>query len=163
MERLSTVPGWKLGSGPRGGMSYFGTIKPAKNTTDSIPDGAAGTDGYVVHRFWPRCNVKGIVRVGKELLDLDKSSKAIFIHAIQGMRPNLVATRWNFADFHSEGKDDVSLVLMQFTTPANYGKKTVTIGSVVVDEKLVSVSVGTDENPGTKASHVKEVDDEEAG
>ncbi|KAI9627317.1 hypothetical protein KEM48_009944 [Puccinia striiformis f. sp. tritici PST-130] len=33
-------------------------------------------------------------------IELD-GSRAIFVHAIQGMRPNLIASRWNFCNFQS--------------------------------------------------------------
>lgn len=140
-KRMDGAPGFKLGSGPKGGMTYFGAEKNSASPKDGSPDYAAASDGYVVHRFWPRCVVSGIVRVGSEIYSLDSSdSRGIFIHAIQGMRANLVAARWNFGYFSStDEKEGVSLMMMEFTTPSNYGRKTVNIGSVVVDDQLVAV------------------------
>jgi hypothetical protein len=141
VTRSPNVPGWKLGNGNRGGLSYFGSVKPSSNPTAKEPDTSAGSDGYVVHRFWPRTNVTGIVRLGKEVIDLE-GSRGVFIHAIQGMRPNLIASRWNFADFQSSAEDGASLVMMEFTSVSERGSKVVNLGSVVVDDKLVAVVVG---------------------
>lgn len=158
-KRAEGVPGWKLGSGPKGGFTYFGPEKQSSSKEDG-PDHAAGTDGYCIHRFWPRCNVTGILRIGKEIISMDElAAKGVFIHAIQGMRPNLIASRWNFGYFNSEEeKDGVSLLMMEFTTASGYEKKVINVGSVVVDDKLVAViadgsvehleTVGTDADTG---------------
>jgi len=151
-KRAEGAPGWKLGMGPKGGMTYFGAEKSGTSKDKETPDGAAGTDGYVVHRFWPRCHVSGIVRMGNEVLSLDSGSRGIFIHAIQGMRPNLVACRWNFGYFNSsDEKEGVSLVMMEFTTTSSYGNQVVNIGSVVVDDRLVAVAAeGTSKHLDTE-------------
>ena len=140
-QRAEGVPGWKLGSGPKGGLTYFGAEKQGTGKDREGPDYGAATDGYVIHRFWPRCNVSGIIRMGNEVISLDPAVvKGTFIHAIQGMRPNLVACRWDFGYFNSvDEKEGVSLLMMELTTTSNYGNKTVTIGSVVVDDQLVAV------------------------
>ena len=140
-KRADGAPGFKLGSGPKGGMTYFGAEKANAGPKDrDTPDVSSGTDGYVIHRFWPRCMVSGIVRTGSEVLSLDSGARGIFIHAIQGMRPNLVASRWNFGYFNStDEKEGVSLVMMEFTTTSSYGSKVINIGSVVVDDQLVAV------------------------
>jgi hypothetical protein len=158
-SRLPGVPGWKLGGGPRGGMTYFGTKKPATANSGSEPDRTAGGDGYAIHRFWPRASVKGIIRRGGAIIDVPEGSRGVFIHAIQGMRPNLVASRWNFADFQSPAADGVSLILMEFTATSAYGAKKVAVGSVVVDDKLVAVTVGPSEGVG----HRQAVVDKETG
>lgn len=125
--------GYKYGQGPKGGYSYFGhdTSKP---------------DGYVVHRFWPRTRASGhIIHKGAAVEVSD--GHGMFVHAIQGMRPNLVAASWNFADFQSEELGGVSGIQMEYTTIDAYGRKgagsggvVVNIGSVVVGGKLVAVS-----------------------
>lgn len=151
-KRVDGVPGWKLGAGPKGGMTYFGAEKGANSTKDSEgPAYSNASDGYVVHRFWPKCSVTGIVRMGNDVVSLEKGTNGIFIHAIQGMRPNLIAQKWNFGYFSSsssseggegaEAKEDTStsVVMMEFTTPSNYGAKTVNVGSIVVDDQLVAV------------------------
>lgn len=157
--------GFKLGDSPRGGFTYFGQLsnKPAP-ANGSGPDYAAGGDGYAIHRFWPRCHVSGIVRNGKDVHDLD-GSRGVFIHAIQGLRPNLLAANWNFANFQSvekEGEEAVSLIMMEFTTTPQYGAKTINVGSVVVGDKLVGVTAGgSGVVGGSNVTHVDPVPDAE--
>lgn len=158
--RPSSSSGWKLGSGPEGGKSYFGA-------------NPATPDGYVVHRFWPQVMTKGhIMRKGQVI---DAKGQGMFVHAIQGMRPNLVASRWNFANFQSKAQSDekVSAIMMEFTTTSDYGgpvgSKTfkddagnvvkkreplvVTIGSVTVGGELISVT-GATRNHSAAASEL---------
>jgi Svf1-like C-terminal lipocalin-like domain/Svf1-like N-terminal lipocalin domain len=147
-KRPSKSAGWKLGSGDEGGKSYFGA-------NPSTPD------GYVVHRFWPHAVSDGhIIHKGQAI---DAKGAGMFVHAIQGMRPNLVASRWNFGNFQSKyGSDEnVAAVMMEFTTTSDYGGPigsrtvkdeatgnavrkrepiVVTIGSVTVDGELVAVT-----------------------
>ncbi|KAH8099925.1 oxidative stress survival Svf1-like protein [Cristinia sonorae] len=135
VARPASIPGFKTGKGPKGGYSYFG------------PD-VANPEGYVIHRFWPRFQATGMIIVrGQAII---AKGPGMFIHAIQGMRPNLVAARWNFAHFQSEQHGGVSAIMMDFTTTDAYGKKgagsgfvTVSLGSVVVGGKLASVSAET--------------------
>ncbi|KAK4055893.1 putative cell survival pathways protein [Microbotryomycetes sp. JL221] len=162
-ERLAQ--GFKVGAGPRGGMSYFGQSKPP--TTKTVgPDINGGTDGYAVHRFWPRCKVTGVVRFGQqEMIDLEQS-RGMFVHAIQGMRPNVLAASWNFANFQSpaEGQDSgVALVMMEFKTIPLYGNKKVNIGCIVVDDKLIAVTAGGDGVEGDKSTciHLNPIKDAE--
>jgi len=135
VKRPASIPGWKVGKGPEGGYSHFG-VDPKK------------PDGYVIHRFWPRLQATGhVIRSGQaEAIN----GTGIFIHAIQGMRPNLVASRWNFANFHSNELGGVSAVQMDFTTCDANGKHgpgsggvVVSVGSVVIGDKLVSVTSET--------------------
>lgn len=157
--------GWKVGAGPRGGMTYFGSLKAPKagKENDNTPDVSAGGDGYCIHRFWPRCAVGGIVRIGGNVVDMD-GSRGTFIHAIQGMRPNVLAAKWNFANFQSSADDGVSLVMMEFTTTPAYGAKKVNIGSIVVDDKLVAVTAGGEGVVGKSvAEHQNSVKDAETG
>ena len=155
VTRLPGVPGWKLGAGPRGGMTFFGTYKPPKEGASAGPavDGSGGSDGYAIHRFWPRCSVKGVISMSGSVIELDPATcRGMLVHAIQGMRPNLVASRWAFADFQTPSDDGVSLVSMQFTTPIALGSKTVNIGSVVVDDKLVAISCSDNSDPEASGS-----------
>lgn len=137
--------GWKLGAGPQGGKSFFGA-------------NAASPDGYVVHRFWPQVYTSGhIIQKGQAI---DAKGVGMFVHAIQGMRPNLVASRWNFANFQStSGPEKVSAIMMEFRTTSDYGgpavhksekeelakreTMTVNIGSITVGGQLVSVTAAT--------------------
>lgn len=159
VTRSPNVPGWKLGTGSRGGISYFGSVKPEKQSSKGyMPDRDAGADGYAVHRFWPSASVTGVVRIGQTMLDLAGSS-GIFIHAVQGRRPNLLASRWNFADFQSIPKspeeDQVSLIMMEFTTTAQHKHAKVNAGSIVVNGELVAVTMGgpPQVTDGNKAEH----------
>lgn len=161
-ERLTE--GWKVGAGPRGGMSYFGSLKDAP-ASGSAPDITSGGDGYCVHRFWPRCAVSGIMRIGKDVVDVE-GSRGMFVNAIQGMRPNVLAAKWNFATFQSSaaGGEGVALTMMEFTTTPAYGSQKVNIGSVVVGDKLVSITAGGTGLEGTSsAEHKDTVVDPETG
>ncbi|BGP49660.1 Putative cell survival pathways protein [Rhodotorula kratochvilovae] len=166
LEFDQLCPGFKLGGGPKGGMTYFGQLSDKATPAGDAPDYAAGGDGYCVHRIWPRCAVSGIVRVGGDVLDL-AGARGVFIHAIQGLRPNLLAAKWNFCNFQTvekEGEEAVSLILMEFVTPPGYGSKTVTVGSVVVGDKLVAVSAGgSGVVGGARAEHLEQVKDAETG
>ncbi|TFK47774.1 survival factor 1 [Heliocybe sulcata] len=164
IKRPASMPGFKVGKGPKGGYSYFGadTEKP---------------EGYVIHRFWPRNVGSGhIIHKGQAT---PIHGPGMFVHAIQGMRPNLVASRWNFANFQSEEHDGVSAILMDFTTTDAYGRKgagsgfvTVSVGSLVVGGKLALVTTETkwpDEplpeagNVMSRAVHLKPAHDPDTG
>lgn len=132
VSRPATIAGFKLGNSPKGGFSYFGA-DPAQ------------PEGYVVHRFWPRTVCAGhIIRNGQAI---EANGTGMFVHAIQGMRPNLIAASWNFADFQSDELGGTSAIQMEFTTIDAYGRKgagsggvIVNVGSVVVGGKLVAVT-----------------------
>lgn len=132
ISRPASVPGFKFGKGLKGGFSDFGP-DPTKR------------DGYVTHRFWPRTVASGhIIHNGQAIT---AHGPGMFVHAIQGMRPNLVASRWNFANFQSDQHGGVSAIQMEFTTLDQYGRGgagsggvRVNIGSVVVGGKLAAVT-----------------------
>ncbi|KAF7336643.1 hypothetical protein MVEN_02098800 [Mycena venus] len=136
ITRPKLIPGYKIGPGEKGGYSYFGhdLNKP---------------DGYVIHRFWPRYYATGhIIRNGAASTI---QGPGMFVHAIQGMRPDLVAASWNFAHFQSPQHGGVSAIQMEFTTIEKYGRKgptsggvVVNIGSLVVGDKLAAVTAETD-------------------
>jgi Svf1-like N-terminal lipocalin domain/Svf1-like C-terminal lipocalin-like domain len=136
VSRPSETPGFKIGKGKKGGFSYFG----------ADPNNA---DGYVVHRFWPRTTAEGhIIRNGAA--QAIKASSGMFVHAIQGMRPNLVARRWNFGWFSTPERGGVSAIQMEFKTLETHGKKgsgsggtVINVGSIVIGGKLVSVTAET--------------------
>ena len=162
IQRPAAIPGWKIGKGPQGGYSYFGT-DPNK------------PEGYVIHRFWPRVRATGHVVRGGNAESV--KGTGMFVHAIQGMRPNLVASAWNFAHFQSEELGGVSAIQMEYTTQEKYGKKgpgsggvVVNIGSLVVGGKLVAITAETkwpgEESQGSvisRATHVKSEHDPETG
>ncbi|KAI6025690.1 oxidative stress survival, Svf1-like protein [Pisolithus orientalis] len=133
--RPALVPGFKVGSGPNGGFSYFGPNKDKP-------------EGYVVHRFWPRTVANGhFIHKGRAV---EAKGVGMMVHAIQGMRPNLVATRWNFAHFQSNAYGGVSAIQMEFTTLETHGRRgpgsggvTVNIGSLVLGGKLAAITAET--------------------
>ena len=135
IKRPSAIPGFKIGKGPKGGFSYFGrNVEKPK--------------GYVVHRFWPRFHSSGIVVNNSRATSF--TGPGMFVHAIQGMRPNLVASSWNFAHFQSDEHGGVSAIQMELTTIDTYGKKgegsgkvVVNVGSLVVGGKLAAVTAET--------------------
>lgn len=135
LSRPASVPGFKVGKGPKGGFSYFG------------PD-TENAEGYVVHRFWPRFLASGLLVHKGHAITI--KAPGMFVHAIQGMRPNLVAARWNFAHFQSDAHGGVSAIQMEFTTTDAYGRKgagsgfvTVNVGSLVLGGKLAAVTAET--------------------
>ncbi|KAI0049806.1 oxidative stress survival Svf1-like protein [Auriscalpium vulgare] len=164
VRRPVGVPGFKVGKGPKGGFSYFG------------PD-LESPEGYVVHRFWPHTIVSGSITAADK--DIPVEGPGMFVHAIQGMRPNLVAARWNFANFQSSQHGGVSAIQMEFTTIDAYGGKgagsgfvRVNVGSLVVGGKLVAVTAETkwpdEEQPETaevvsRTAHLDPVHDPETG
>ncbi|KAG0041010.1 putative cell survival pathways protein [Podila clonocystis] len=114
-----TAKGYKVGEG----KSFFG-------------------DGYVSHKFWPAGKVSGMMIVDGKAHDM--AGEGTFVHAIQGMRPHLVASKWSYVDFsgnNAETAHKAKLSLIQFTTPEYYGSATVTQGSLVFDGQLISVAV----------------------
>jgi hypothetical protein len=135
VRRPVGAPGFKVGKGPDGGYSYFG------------PD-AAQPEGYVVHRFWPLTKTSGSVSLNGKRLAIE--GPGMFVHAIQGMRPNLVASRWDFAHFQSTAHGGVSAIQMEFTTTNAHGRKGagsgyvgVNVGGLVVGGKLTAVTAET--------------------
>ncbi|ORX45285.1 oxidative stress survival, Svf1-like protein [Hesseltinella vesiculosa] len=96
----------------------------------------ASAAGFVSHKFWPRAVAKGTFIVDKQLHDVE--GDGMFIHAIQGMQPQLIASNWNFVDFQSP---EAAVSMMQFQTTKQYGAVNINQGSLVFREKLVCVSV----------------------
>ncbi|PPQ66222.1 hypothetical protein CVT24_000334 [Panaeolus cyanescens] len=162
ISRPASIPGYKVGKGPKGGYSYFGT------DTEKA-------EGYVIHRFWPRARASGHIIKGGKAETVQGS--AMFVHAIQGMRPNLVASRWNFAHFQSEQLGGVSGIQMEFTTLDTHGQKgagsggvSVNVGSLVIGDKLATVTASTkwpgEEETGnvvSRATHLEPENDPETG
>ncbi|KAF9468065.1 oxidative stress survival Svf1-like protein [Collybia nuda] len=164
LKRPASIPGCKVGKGPKGGYTYFG------------PD-PENAEGYVIHRFWPRFIASGhVIKAGKAAT---YEGPGVFIHAIQGMRVNLVASAWNFANFHSNLHGGVSAIQMEFKTCDSHGRKGagsggvyVNIGMVVIGGKLVSLTAETkwpdekqseNERVVSRATHLNTALDPETG
>lgn len=92
--------------------------------------------GIVSHKFWPRAAAKGTFIVDQKIYDIE--GEGMFIHAIQGMQPHLIASNWNFVNFQS---DKASIGMMQFQTTKQYGSININQGSLVLNDKLVCVSI----------------------
>lgn len=95
-----------------------------------------GNAGFVSHKFWPRAQAKGTFIVENAVHEVEGLST--FIHAIQGMQPQLIASNWNFVNFQSP---EATLSMMQFQTTKQYGAVDVNQGALVLDGKLTCVSV----------------------
>lgn len=132
ITRTANAPGWKIGKGPKGGCQYYG------------PD-IEKPEGHLFHCFWPRTQCSGtIIYKGRAIT---ANGHGMYVHAVMGMRPNLIASRWNFADFQSNEHGGVSAIQMELTTLDAYGLKgagsggvKVNFGSLVLGGKLVSVT-----------------------
>jgi len=134
------------------GNSY--TVKSATNeaaivnitVTRKAPGFQVGVDGKTLygtdlanpwgsmrHAFWPRNTVEGTITTKDGPIDF--KGTALFIHALQGMKPHHAAGKWNFLDFTGP---KYSAVMMEFTTPASYGSTVVTVGGVVTDDEIIT-------------------------
>lgn len=96
-----------------------------------------GTDlsnpwGSMRHAFWPRCVAEGTISVKEGPIDF--TGRALFIHALQGMKPHHAAATWNFANFQGP---NYSAVMMEFTTPPSYGTTLVSVAAIVKDGEIV--------------------------
>lgn len=111
-----TAPGFQVG---KDGKTYYGT-DPAQPW------------GSMRHAFWPRNTVEGSI-VTKDG-PIDFKGKALFIHALQGMKPHHAAAKWNFVDFQGP---TFSAIMMEYTTPASYGTTVVNVGGLVKDGEII--------------------------
>ncbi|WWC89211.1 uncharacterized protein L201_004129 [Kwoniella dendrophila CBS 6074] len=174
--RPSEAPGFKYGQGSQGGISTFGKDREESKR-----------DGFVVHRFHPLAKSSGTITIdGKPL---DASGEGMFVHAIQGMRPNLVASRWNFAFFTTAPKAEdfklgvVRAVQMEFETTDDYGPKgaksgrtKVNIGAIYTSKNSPLIVTGQTHAPASapdsyprlnddvsSATHKSSIKDKETG
>ncbi|KAK9457408.1 oxidative stress survival, Svf1-like protein [Dipodascopsis uninucleata] len=114
------APGFKVG---KDGTTKFGT--DIQNPWGSMR-----------HVFWPRATVTGKISVnGKEL---EVSGHAMYVMALQGMKPHHAAARWNFVNFQGP---TTSAVMMEFTTPPSYGSQTVNVGAIARNDQLLGATI----------------------
>ncbi|TAQ87548.1 hypothetical protein B7494_g4131 [Chlorociboria aeruginascens] len=111
------APGFQVG---RDGKSYYGT-DPKQPW------------GSMRHAFWPRNTVEGTI-VTKDG-PIDFKGKALFIHALQGMKPHHAAAKWTFADFQGPS---FSAVMMEYSTPPSYGSTVVNVGGLIKDGEIIT-------------------------
>lgn len=112
-----TTPGFQVGTD---GKTLFGTDK-------------ANPWGTMRHAFWPRCTVDGTIMTQDGPVDF--KGRALFVHALQGMKPHHAAARWNFVDFQGP---NYSAVMMEYITPPSYGSTVVSVGGVVKDGEIIT-------------------------
>jgi len=125
-----TIPGFKVG---QDGRTNYG-------------EGPQYPWGCIRHVFWAKAESEGTVEVKNEKLDV--AGKAVFILALQGMKPHHAASKWNFITFES---DSLNAIMMEFTTPPSYGSQTVNVSAVFKDDTLVLGSTaGTFEHTATE-------------
>ncbi|KAK9476584.1 oxidative stress survival, Svf1-like protein [Lipomyces japonicus] len=114
------APGFKIG---KNGTTNFGT--DPKNPWGSMR-----------HVFWPRATVAGTIVSNGHLIEV--SGNAMYVMALQGMKPHHAAARWNFVNFQGP---TTSAVLMEFTTPPSYGSQVVNVGAVVRKDQLLAATI----------------------
>lgn len=112
-----TAPGFQVGEN---GKTFFGT-DPKQPW------------GSMRHAFWPRNKVEGSI-VTKDG-PIDFKGKALFVHALQGMKPHHAAAKWNFVDFQGP---NYSAIMMEYTTPPSYGSTVVNVGGIVTDGEILA-------------------------
>lgn len=111
-----TAPAWVAG---KDGTSHFGTD----------PNHPWGS---MRHAFWPMATVTGTMKTTKKTYDV--KGRAVYIMALQGMKPHHAAARWNFVNLQTP---TYSAISMEFTTPPSYGKTVVNVGCVAKEGSLL--------------------------
>ncbi|KAF7872789.1 uncharacterized protein EAF02_008860 [Botrytis sinoallii] len=130
------APGFHVG---KDGKSYYGTDPKAPW-------------GSMRHAFWPRTVTKGSITTKDGSIDF--KGKALFIHALQGMKPHHAAAKWNFVDYQGP---QFSAIMMEYTTPPAYGSTVVSVGGIVKDGEIICAGAGN------TAKHTRIKNDEDAG
>lgn len=110
------APGFQIG---KDGRSYYGTDPKAPW-------------GSMRHAFWPRNTAEGTITTEEGPIDF--KGKAMFVMALQGMKPHHAAAKWNFVDFQGP---TYSAVMMEYITPPSYGSTVVNIGGIVKDGEII--------------------------
>jgi hypothetical protein len=115
-----------------------------------------GTDltnpwGSMRHAFWPRARAEGNIVTKDGTIDFT-GCRAIYIYALQGMKPQHLAARWNFVTFHGP---TLSAVMMEFTTPPSYGATVVNTSGIARDGEIVLA------NASGKTEHTEVTEDPE--
>ncbi|KAL2811972.1 oxidative stress survival, Svf1-like protein [Aspergillus granulosus] len=89
------------------------------------------------YRFWARAAVTGTIRTPEKEYNFgsgESPGRAVFSHAIQGMKSHHAAVWWNFATFQTQS---YSAIKMEFTTPPSYASTKVNIGGIVNDTEIL--------------------------
>ncbi len=112
-----SAPGFQVG---KDGKTYYGT------------DPAAPW-GSMRHAFWPRAVCEGTVVTVDGPIDM--GGKAMFIHALQGMKPHHAAAKWDYVSFQGPR---YSATIMGYTTPPSYGTTVVNVGGIAKDGEIIT-------------------------
>ena len=131
-----TTPGFQVG---KTGTTLFG-------------DDFENPWGRMRHAFWPRCVGEGTILTKDGPIEV--KGKALYVYALQGMKPHHGAAKWNFANFQGP---KYSAIQMEYTTPESYGFTKVNVGGIVTDGEIIMA------NANSTAEHVKAQRDEENG
>jgi hypothetical protein len=115
-------------------------FKIGKDGTSNYGTDPSAPWGSMRHTFWPRISVSGQLIVNGNLIEVE-DGLGFFVHAMQGMKPHHLASRWNFINFQSPA---YSAIMMEFTTPPSYGSRTVNIGCIKSDDKLAHAFVNNE-------------------
>jgi hypothetical protein len=82
----------------------------------SLPVPGADVDRQLCSKFLPVLVTSGSLILKGSVISAD--GEAMFSHAVQGMQPNLIARRWNFAFFTSPAGAEkrTRAIMMEFET-----------------------------------------------
>jgi hypothetical protein len=69
---------------------------------------------------------------------IDFKGKALFIMALQGIKPHHAASTWDFCDFQGP---HYSAISMQFITPPSYGSTVVNVGGLIKDGEIIIAGI----------------------
>jgi len=116
-----------------------------------------GTDlenpwGSMHHAFWPRASLTGSIVTQDGPIDF--KGQAMFIMALQGMKPHHAAATWRYANFQGP---KYSAVMMEYTTPSSYGSTVVNVGGIAKDGEIICAG------SSNTAEHTKIKGDSENG
>lgn len=102
--------------------------------------GLDASDGDIDMRFLPCGQVSGTVMIDN--VPRPFSGLGMGVHQFQGIRPNLVASRWNFAFFVSDPDDRgerLTFFIIQISTSPSYGSETVNYAALFGDGRLLAM------------------------
>ncbi|CAG8981570.1 hypothetical protein HYALB_00009990 [Hymenoscyphus albidus] len=123
-----TAPGFQVG---KDGKTLYGTDPKAPW-------------GTMRHIFWPRNKLEGSIMTKDGPIDF--KGKALFIHALQGMKPHHAAAKWTFVNFQGP---KYSGIMMEYQTPPSYGSTLVNVGGIATDTEIVTAG------SSNKVTHTK--------
>ncbi|ORX91247.1 oxidative stress survival, Svf1-like protein [Basidiobolus meristosporus CBS 931.73] len=109
--------GFQIGEG----KTYFGELSPSS---------------FICHQSFPKGTVRGTIKYDDETRDI--VGEGYYIHAVLSMKPHEVATKCNLITLQS---GDNALSLLHFDTPESFDFIPVTQASLILNRKLVAVTV----------------------